>query len=147
MKRDVILTHEFVEYIPDDLTDGIIYVSIPFATAVHKCCCGCGCEVVTPLSPTDWKLIFDGMSISLEPSIGNWSFRCESHYFIRHNRAVWAPRWSQDQLDAGRAHDRFLKENYCDALGNGSEREGRDNAKRSKAKIGFWQKVIAWISE
>jgi len=39
---------------------------IEYATAVHKCACGCGKEVVTPLSPTDWKLIFDGKALSLE---------------------------------------------------------------------------------
>ena len=32
----------FVEYVPDALDDGILYVSIPFATATHKCFCGCG---------------------------------------------------------------------------------------------------------
>jgi Family of unknown function (DUF6527) len=74
MKRQTALTHEFVEYIPDELKDGVLYVSMPFATVAHKCCCGCGKEVVTPLSPTDWTLIFDGKSITLDPSIGNWSF-------------------------------------------------------------------------
>ncbi len=71
MKRETALTHEFVEYIPEHLKDGTVYVSIPFATAAHKCCCGCGKEVVTPLTPTDWQLTFDGETISLEPSIGN----------------------------------------------------------------------------
>ena len=83
MKRELILRHEFVEFIPDKLADGVVYVSIPYATVAHKCCCGCGMEVVTPLSPTDWELIFDGESISLDPSIGNWSFDCKSHYWIR----------------------------------------------------------------
>ena len=59
MKRELVLRHEFVEFIPDKLVDGVIYVSIPYATVAHKCCCGCGMEVVTPLSPTDWELIFD----------------------------------------------------------------------------------------
>ncbi len=63
-----------------------LYVSIEFTTVVHKCCCGCGREVVTPLSPTDWKLTFDGVSISLHPSIGSWNLPCQSHYWIRHNR-------------------------------------------------------------
>ncbi|PYT79987.1 MAG: hypothetical protein DMG40_13935 [Acidobacteria bacterium] len=81
MTRRTALAHEFVEYMPDQLKDGVLYVSIPFATGAHKCCCGCGQEVVTPLSPTDWKLIFDGRSISLDPS--NWSFPCKSHYWIR----------------------------------------------------------------
>jgi hypothetical protein len=62
MKRNQHLTHEFVEFIPDhhQLQDGIVYVSIQYATAVHKCCCGCGEEVVTPLSPTSWQMTFDG---------------------------------------------------------------------------------------
>jgi hypothetical protein len=50
-----------------------IYISIRFATVGHKCCCGCGREVITPLSPTDWSLTSDGETVSLHPSIGNWS--------------------------------------------------------------------------
>ena len=69
------------------IEEGKIYVSIAYATAVHKCACGCGKEVVTPLSPTDWKLIFDGKTVSLDPSIGNWGFPCRSHYWVRNNRA------------------------------------------------------------
>jgi hypothetical protein len=71
MKPPKTLTHEFVEFIPDAIEEGKIYVSIGYATAIHKCACGCGREVVTPLSPTDWKLIFDGKTVSLDPSIGN----------------------------------------------------------------------------
>ena len=88
------LSHQFVEFIPDSLEQGVVYVSIPFATVVHLCCCGCGQEVVTPLSPTDWNITFDGVSISLSPSIGNWNFPCESHYFIRANTITWAPKVS-----------------------------------------------------
>jgi hypothetical protein len=61
---------------------GVLYVSPGYATVTHLCCCGCGAEVVTPLSPTDWKLTFDGVAISLSPSVGNWSLPCRSHYFI-----------------------------------------------------------------
>jgi hypothetical protein len=92
MRREVVLIHEFVEFIPDDLKEGTIYVSMTYATVAHKCCCGCGNLVITPLSPTDWKLIFDGKSISLDPSIGNWNFACQSHYWIRRNRVIWALR-------------------------------------------------------
>jgi hypothetical protein len=90
--------------------EGTIYVSIKYATAVHKCACGCGQEVVTPISPTDWRLTFDGESISLCPSIGNWSFACRSHYLIKNNRVSWAPRMSKKAIAMGRAHDRRLKE-------------------------------------
>ena len=65
------VTHEFVEFMPDELAEGTIYVSIPYATATHRCCCGCGTEIVTPLAPTDWSLMFDGRSVSLYPSIGS----------------------------------------------------------------------------
>src|SRR5580658_9622584 len=114
MKRQTVLTHEFVEYLPDELKDGTLYVSMSFATVAHKCCCGCGKEVVTPLSPTDWTLIFDGESISLDPSIGNWGLDCKSHYWIRKNKVEWAARWSQQQIDAGRSRDRSVKAQYFD---------------------------------
>lgn len=116
MKREMVLKHEFVEYIPNDLKDGTIYVSMAFATAVHTCCCGCGNEVFTPLSPTDWKLIFDGKTISFDPSIGNWSFACRSHYWIRRNKVVWARRWSRQEVEAGRLHDRLAKQRYFNRI-------------------------------
>jgi hypothetical protein len=112
MKRQSVLRHEFVEHVPDQLVDGIIYVSISFATVVHRCCCGCGREIVTPLSPTDWQLIFDGAAISLTPSIGNWSLPCRSHYWIVRNRVRWALPWSQREIDTGRAADALAKAHY-----------------------------------
>ena len=112
MNRDKILTHEFVEHIPVELKEGTIYVSMTFATAAHKCVCGCGSEVITPLSPTDWRLTYDGVSVSLDPSIGNWSFACQSHYWIQRNTAQWAGRLSQPEIAAGRAHDRLAKRLY-----------------------------------
>jgi Family of unknown function (DUF6527) len=112
MTPDAMLSHEFVEFIPDNLEERTLYVCVGLATVVHKCCCGCGSEVVTPLSPTDWKLTFDGETITLHPSIGNWSFKCQSHYWIRNNKVNWADRWSQEEIAAGRAHDRKAKEKY-----------------------------------
>lgn len=106
------LEHEFVEYIPEKLAAGKLYVSVEFATVSHRCCCGCGQEVVTPLSPTDWKLIYDGQSISLYPSIGNWSFACRSHYWIEKNRVHWAEAWSDERIAAGRDYERAAKEAF-----------------------------------
>ena len=40
MRQEIVLKHEFVEFIPDELQEGTIYVSIRFATAAHLCCCG-----------------------------------------------------------------------------------------------------------
>ena len=95
----MILSHKFVKSVPETLEDNVLYVSVEYGSVIHKCACGCGMEVVTPLSPTDWKLTFDGRSISLYPSIGNWSFPCRSHYWIRNNRVEWAPKWDKNQVD------------------------------------------------
>lgn len=80
---------------PDQLNEGIVYVSVEYAVAIHKCICGCGKEVVTPLSPTDWQLTFDGETISLYPSIGNWNFKCRSHYWIKRNKILHAAKWDE----------------------------------------------------
>ena len=88
------LSHKFVEFVPDVLEKGVLYVSITYGTASHLCCCGCGREVVTPITPTGWKLTFDGETVSLNPSIGNWNFPCRSHYWIKNDCAEWADEWS-----------------------------------------------------
>jgi hypothetical protein len=134
MKNKNVLAHEFVEFIPEELQEGTLYVSIRFATVVHKCCCGCGTEVVTPLSPTDWKLIFDGKTISLDPSIGNWSLRCQSHYWIRCNRVKWASLWSLDEIEAERANDRQAKEHYYSEASETSIESPTNKNARSNAR-------------
>jgi hypothetical protein len=70
------LDHRFVEDIPETLDPGVLYVSMRYATAVHLCCCGCEREVVTPFSPAQWKMTFDGEGVSLHPSIGSWALPC-----------------------------------------------------------------------
>ena len=78
MKLPKKLVHKFVENLPEKLEEGTVYVCMGMATVAHNCCCGCGNEVVTPLSPTDWKLEYDGGTITLYPSIGNWGFATRS---------------------------------------------------------------------
>ena len=114
--KHTVIKHTFVEFIPERLEDGTLYVSIPYATAVHYCFCGCGREVVTPLSPTDWHLTFDGKTISLYPSIGSWNLPCQSHYWIRRDRVEWAPRWSRRRIEAERSRDRTVKARYFEEL-------------------------------
>jgi hypothetical protein len=106
------LTPRFVEFIPETLEEGVLYVSMEYMTVAHKCCCGCGNEVSLPLSPTDWRLIFDGKTISLEPSIGNWSLPCKSHYWITRSQVRWARQWSPEEIAAGRAYDRQARSHY-----------------------------------
>ena len=99
------IQHKFVEYIPELLEEGIIYVSIKYRTAVHKCICGCGNKVVTPISQTGWQLTFDGKTITLYPSIGNWNFECKSHYFITKNKIRYARKWTEWEIDFNREKD------------------------------------------
>ena len=103
MNRAKTLRHEFVAYVPDTLDEGVLYVSIPFATVLHRCCCGCGNEVVTPLDPSDWQMTFDGQSISLAPSIGNWGLPCQSHYWVYRNKVRWVRHLSAFEVTCGRA--------------------------------------------
>jgi len=106
------ISHKFVELIPDKLENGVVYVSLTYCTAIHKCCCGCNEEVVTPLSPVDWQLTFDGKSISLYPSIGNWSLKCKSHYWIQNNKVQWAKKWSEAKIKHARDIDEMERYNY-----------------------------------
>lgn len=103
---------EFVELIPEAVKEGVLYISFRYATATHKCPCGCGEIVVTPIRPTDWTLAWDGDTVSLNPSVGNWSLPCQSHYWITRNRIIWAGKWNTLQIGASRAFDKLAKSRY-----------------------------------
>lgn len=94
-----------VTTIPADPKSGVLYVSVEYGTTLHLCACGCGREVVLGISPNDWELCWDGETVTLDPSVGNWSFPCQSHYLIRRSRIVTAGRWNDAQIARGRALD------------------------------------------
>lgn len=112
MMRHQTLEHRFVRNVPRELDPGVLYISVDYATAVHSCCCGCGDRVVTPFTPTDWRMTFDGESVSLDPSVGNWNQKCRSHYVIRRNRVLEAGPWSNAQVEAERRRDKKAKAAY-----------------------------------
>ena len=140
-RRRVSLNHQFVDLLPEpaQLEDRMVYISIPYATAVHKCCCGCGREVFTPLSPTDWQLGFDGIAVSLSPSIGNWSFPCQSHYWIRNNEAQWALPMSKSEIEIGRTADRVAKRKRYGQPESAVEPETR------RIKPGLWTRIFSFF--
>jgi len=121
---------EFVDEFPAVAAQGTVYVSTPYASALHLCACGCAMKVVTPLSPDDWSIIFNGVSVSLTPSIGNWSFPCRSHYWIRHGEVIWSDRWSNQKIEANRKADHARKD-----YRSGPERESA--TKISSPPMGF----------
>ena len=90
--RTEVLRPVFVDSVPDAhlMEPDALYVSIKYATVIHKCACGCGNETDVLLAPDESSLTYDGETISLTPSIGNWRLECKSHYWIKKNRIVWA---------------------------------------------------------
>ncbi len=134
------MQHRFVEIIPDTVEDGVLYISLKYCTAIHKCVCGCGNEVVTPISPTDWKLIFDGKTVSLSPSIGNWSFNCQSHYWIKRNEIVYAREWDKEEIQFGRTNDEKRKAKYYN-----KENESVSSVTKRSKKKKRWKKFLKSI--
>ena len=110
--RAQLMQPEYVEFIPKALEDGVLYISKKYKTATHRCCCGCGTKIVTPLRATEFSLIECGDNVSLHPSIGNWDHPCRSHYWIRDNQVVWAGAMSKEQIRMARVHDDALKQEY-----------------------------------
>jgi hypothetical protein len=98
----------FVDTFPAAMDQGVLYISIPYRTCGHLCCCGCGEEVVTPLSPAQWSFTYDGESVSLAPSIGNWALPCQSHYWISNGEIRWSRRYSAPEITHNREHDSRL---------------------------------------
>lgn len=126
--------HVFTDTIPDLLDDGILYVSVKYATAAHLCMCGCGNEATTPLAPERWKMTFDGRTVSLSPSVGNWSFACESHYILKKGRVQWAGHWSKEQVAAGRSRTRARLEASHGSLPPSAESARAKSTKRRSLK-------------
>ena len=129
------LAHTFIDTIPDHLDDGVLYVSMEFRTTMHLCACGCGNTVVLPLRPTAWSVTYDGETVSMRPSVGNWSFPCQSHYWIREGNVVWAGQWSAAQIEAGRR--RTLEERSAVHAG-----EPAPEARRP-----VWRRILGAVGE
>lgn len=134
-------THKFVRSFPDKLDEGTLYVSVDFGTAAHLCFCGCGGEIYTRLSPRDWSMHFDGEAVSIDPSIGNWSFACQSHYILVGGRVHWADRWSRERIELGRVLDRERR--TCHYAG--SDRAEIEYKSRDAVELSRLQRLWRWL--
>ena|ERR1700685_4084060 len=99
------VTFKFIDLLPPILSDGVVYISLEHCTVVHMCCSGCGERVVNGLNPAQWKLIFDGETITLDPSIGNGALVCNSHYWIKKNQVIWAKPLTAKQTQISQLAD------------------------------------------
>lgn len=97
----------FVTYVPRDLENGRLYVSMEYATAVHLCACGCGTKTVTPLAGDGWTLTFNG-AVTLRPSVGNGQSYCCSHYLINGDKISWLRPMGTVETRKALAHDHEL---------------------------------------
>ena len=103
--------HEFIHRIPQELEEGVLYICLECNAVMHKCACGCSEEVSTPLGKNQWKLVYDGETVTLFPSIGNWNYTCRSHYLIRENNVIWL-----DEYEFKRANKEKKKRNWLRKL-------------------------------
>ena len=79
---------EFVEtVIPEEMLQGVIYISDEYKCSRHLCLCGCGEDTIMPLGPNGWNYTMKGDKVSFTPSVGNFQFYCKSHYIITDNVA------------------------------------------------------------
>lgn len=143
------LEHRFVRNVPRELEPGVLYISMEYATAVHSCCCGCGERVVTPFTPTDWRITFDGESVTLNPSVGNWNQNCRSHYVIERNRVIECGRWSDARVEAERLRDKRAKAAYYERETESARLDAQSNAPavETEKTIGLWSRFWAWFSK
>jgi hypothetical protein len=145
------ITPKFVELIPTHLEVGVLYISEKYGTAIHKCCCGCGQEVVTPLSTAQWQLRRAGDTVTLSPSIGNWNFCCRSHYWIRQNRVEWAGSMSERQIRFVQERDHrdlenFTKQSNLRKLSKATNLPEQNKKPDDKSKRGIWQRLLDWLT-
>jgi hypothetical protein len=122
--RQTYLRPSFVQCIPDRLEDGVLYISERFRTCSHNCCCGCGEEVVLPLSPAEWQLSREGEAVSLWPSVGNWDYACKSHYVIRRNQVRWAGAMTALQIKRVKQRDEVALRSQVASTNAFRDREG-----------------------
>jgi Family of unknown function (DUF6527) len=141
MSRAHSYRHEFVRSFPDRIEEGVLYVSVEFGNTAHRCMCGCGQEVYARLSPRDWLMIYDGETVSLDPSIGNWSFPCQSHYWLERGSVSWAAQWSREQVERGRALDRIRKGRHYD-----DQSKGQTATLHRETTKGLVGRFFNWLS-
>lgn len=123
-------TAVWIDDMPPSLKPGNLYISVKHRLTEHLCACGCGTEVSLPLSRSEWCIEYDGESVSIRPSIGNWRLPCRSHYIIEKGHTRWCLAWTEKEIRAGQARDR--------------EAKTADIARRRR-KARWWSRIWDWF--
>jgi len=146
MTKLMTIRPEFVEFVPEELEYGVVYISMEYSVVAHLCCSGCGLKVVTPLHPSQWKLTFDGETVSLSPSVGNGELPCNSHYVIRNNQVRWAPPLTKAQTRATQAKDRKTAIQHFEPAVVVTTEEPAEPASVPIARPGFFRRLRARLT-
>ena len=101
MTKTKTLKCKFVDTIPVQKDEGILYVSYKHDTTTHLCPCGCKNIVPLPISHEGndfpgsnydlhrWEFTHLDKIPTIRPSINSVSFECKSHYFITQGKIIW----------------------------------------------------------
>lgn len=85
-------------------------------------------------------MTYDGETVSLHPSIGNWQLKCRSHYVIDRGRVIEAGPWTRKQVAAEQARDKRAKADHYALDNDHAETPAPASASVADAS-GFW----AWL--
>lgn len=141
MTKRTEVSYKFVDYIPEHLDEGVIYIALEFGAVIHLCCDGCGERVSTPLHPAQWKLIFDGETVSLRPSVGSSGLACNSHYIIERNWVRWCRPLTEWEAARDRERDLATVDRYFDP--NLLPGSGLPAQPQTTKRVGFWRRLLA----
>lgn len=129
---------KFVDRVPSEIEEGIIYISTSVNTAIHLCPCGCKTEIVTPIDPSEWNFTYDGETITLHPSVGVWGAECKSHYWIRKNNIEWSRTYTDKEIDEVRKLERAENNQYYIQLKSEYNPDSKESLlRRLKRFFGF----------
>lgn len=144
MKQHVLIP-QFIESAPSELSEGVLYISERYRTALHNCCCGCRTKVVTPLNPAGWSYTLKSGTVTLRPSIGNWSFDCRSHYLITRGKVVWLEGMSERQIKYVKKKDTRDNETMIELENNNKLVANQLTVKRSDSHIRFLREWLVGV--
>lgn len=139
------LVPKFVEFMPESLEDGILYISIPYRTAAHRCCCGCGSTVVTSITPTSWEFTYNGRTVSLSPSVGNSELPCRSHYWIRRNKVHWGKPMTEELIEASRKRERGRRDRFYRGQTGQAPSPPQVPARDETSRPSIWNWIKSWF--
>jgi hypothetical protein len=132
-KQEIILLK--VQYLPNVLQPGILYVSHEYSVAGHICPCGCGSKIITPLGVSEWSFEETDHLATLYPSIGNWQLPCKSHYWIRKGTIEWSYQFDDEQIEA--VYRREEKDRI----------RRFENVEQNTGNLTLWARFRKWISK